>query len=431
MNLQRLIEQYISFQQSLGCDFITDAVSLRAFGRARGSRVSVASVRPKHVDAFLGKARPVTTTWFGKFARLRCFFQYAVSRGYLSTLPLPTVMPQRPPAFVPYIYSREEIRRLLREIDSFRRSICLEPVTIRTMILMFYGAGLRLREATNLARADADLSRSLLTIRNTKFGKTRLVPVGPQLSAALSQYDRTRPAGRSNDAPFFTTRSGAPVKPDTLEHNFRILCDRTGIRRTGGTGEQPRIHDFRHTFAVHRLTSWYQQGADVQRLLHHLSVYLGHGRLCHTQVYLSMTPELLREASQRFELMPGRRAAMSNTDLLSPWLRRFLLEYLVVERNLARNTQKSYRDAFQQFLPFVARSVRRRIDRLRVEDLSPARTRAFLKDVEETRGCGISTRNQRLAAIRSLARFIGLHSPEHLQWCGQIQTIALKKAARS
>ena len=121
---------------------------------------------------------------------------------------------------------------------------------------------------------------------------------------------------------------------------------------------------------------------------------------------------------------------MPNTDLLSPWVRRFLLEYLVAERNLARNTQKSYRDALQQFLPFIARAARRRIERLRVEDVSPARTRAFLQDLEKTRGCGIATRNQRLAAIRSLARFIGLHSPEHLEWCGQIQTIRSKKVAR-
>src|ERR1035441_9723708 len=105
--------------------------------------------------------------------------------------------------------------------------------------------------------------------------------------------------------------------------------------------------------------------------------------------------------------MPGRGDAMSNTDLLSPWVRRFLLEYLVVERNLARNTQKSYRDTFQQVLPFVARTAHRRIDRLRVEDLSPACTRAFLQDVEETRGCGINTRNQRLAAIRSEERRVG------------------------
>jgi site-specific recombinase XerD len=121
---------------------------------------------------------------------------------------------------------------------------------------------------------------------------------------------------------------------------------------------------------------------------------------------------------------------MTNTDLLGPWVRRFLLEYLVVERNLAPNTQKSYRDALQQFLPFLARSARRGIERLRVEDASPARTRAFLRDLEQTRGCGTATRNQRLAALHSLARFIGLHSPEHLHWYGQIQAIVSKKGAR-
>jgi len=121
---------------------------------------------------------------------------------------------------------------------------------------------------------------------------------------------------------------------------------------------------------------------------------------------------------------------MPNTDLLSPWVRRFLLEHLIAERNLARNTQKSYRDALQQFLPFIARSAHRRIERLQVGDVSPTRTRAFLQDLEKTRRCGIATRNQRLAAIRSLARFIGLHSPEHLEWSGQMRTIAVKKAAR-
>jgi site-specific recombinase XerD len=121
---------------------------------------------------------------------------------------------------------------------------------------------------------------------------------------------------------------------------------------------------------------------------------------------------------------------MPNTDLLSPWVRRFLLEHLVAERNLAPNTQKSYRDALLQFLPFVARAAHRRIERLLVVDVSPARTRSFLQDLEKTHGCGISTRNQRLAAIRSLARFIGQHGPEHLEWVGQIQSIASKKVAR-
>ncbi len=305
MNLHRLIEQYIAYQQSLGSPFVSEALILRVFGRARGSRASVASVRTEHVDAFLGKARPVTTTWHAKFRRLRSFFQYAMSRGHLTTAPLPTVIPKPPPPFVPYIYSREELRRLLQVIASDSRNTCLEPVTLRALILVLYGAGLRLREATDLTRADVDLSGSLLTIRNTKFGKTRLVPVGPQLSQALTQYDATRTKGRPAQAPFFTTRTGIRVKPDTLQHNFRILCDGAGIRRTDGA-EQPRIHDLRHTFAVHRLTSWYRQGADVQRLIHLLSVYLGHVHLRHTQVYLSMTSDLLREAGQRFERYAGK-----------------------------------------------------------------------------------------------------------------------------
>jgi site-specific recombinase XerD len=127
--------------------------------------------------------------------------------------------------------------------------------------------------------------------------------------------------------------------------------------------------------------------------------------------------------------MLERRLTMTDV-LLAPSVRRFLLEHLVAERNLARNTQKSYRDTLQQLLPIVARQARRRIDQLRVEDLSADRVRAFLRDVEERRGCGAATRNQRLAAIHSLAHFIGLHGPEHLHWCGQIRMIPFKKATR-
>ena len=306
MNLQRLIEQYISYQRSLGSSFRSDAALLRAFGRACSPRARVAGVRVRHVDAFLGKAKPVTRTWFTKLSCLRCFFRYAVSRGYATMVPLPTTMPKRPPVFVPHIYTRDELRRLLQVIESHPQGrSTLEPATIRTIILLYYGAGLRLQEATNLTRADVDLSRSVLTIRNTKFGKTRLVPVGSQLNQILVQYDRTRPKGRPADAPFFTTQAGDRVPPLRLQLKFRFLCDHAGIRRTDTRGK-PRIHDLRHTFAVHRLTSWYQQGADVQPLLHHLSVYLGHVHLQSTQVYLSMTPELLREASLRFERYAGK-----------------------------------------------------------------------------------------------------------------------------
>jgi integrase/recombinase XerD len=121
---------------------------------------------------------------------------------------------------------------------------------------------------------------------------------------------------------------------------------------------------------------------------------------------------------------------MPDAALLGPWVRRFLLEHLVGERNLARTTQQSYRDTLRLMLPFIARSAHRAIDRLGVEDLSADRIRTFLQELEEKRGCGIATRNQRLAAIHSLARFIGLRSPEHIRWCGEVRAIPVKKAPR-
>jgi site-specific recombinase XerD len=249
----------------------------------------------------------VTITWHDKFRRLQSFFHYVVSRGYLAAAPLPIVIPKRPAPFVPYIFTHDELRGLFQVIDADQRNSCLEPATMHNLILLLYGAGLRLREALNLTRSDVDLQRAVLTIRNTKFGKTRLVPLGPQLAHALARYAARAKAPQTED-PFFTTRKGAAVKADTLQHNFRILCIRAGIFRTDGAKEQPRLHDLRHTFAVHRLTSWYRQGADVQRLLQHLSVYLGHVHIRHTQVYLSMTPELLHQAAQRFDRYAGKEA---------------------------------------------------------------------------------------------------------------------------
>ena len=117
--------------------------------------------------------------------------------------------------------------------------------------------------------------------------------------------------------------------------------------------------------------------------------------------------------------------------LLGPWVRRFLLEYLVTECNLARNTQRSYRDTLCLLIPFVAQHARKEVDQISVIDVSSDVVRLFLQHLEESRKCGVATRNQRLAAIHSLARFIGLHSPEHIVWCGQLRTIPPKRAPRS
>ena len=121
---------------------------------------------------------------------------------------------------------------------------------------------------------------------------------------------------------------------------------------------------------------------------------------------------------------------MRNRDLLGPWVRRFLLEHLVADRNLSRNTQVSYRDTLTLFLPFVSKQAALAVDRLEVVHMTSGRIRAFLTYLEGERHCSIITRNQRLAAIRSLAYFIGVHAPEHLAWCTEVRAIPFKKAAK-
>ena len=122
---------------------------------------------------------------------------------------------------------------------------------------------------------------------------------------------------------------------------------------------------------------------------------------------------------------------MNDEPLLGPWVRRFLLEHLVAERNLARNTQRSYRDALTLLIPYAAAKLHQPVDRLQVVDVSADLVRLFLADLEQTRQCAITTRNQRLAAVHALARFVGEHSPEHIAWCGQIRSVPFKKASKT
>jgi site-specific recombinase XerD len=169
---------------------------------------------------------------------------------------------------------------------------------------LLYGAGLRLSEALSLSIPDVDLSNSLLIVRNTKFYKSRFVPIGPKLTGVLHDYLAMRQKKYwhfESDNHFFLNYQRKPLQRQTAERYFRFVRQAAGIRRGDGAYFQPRLHDLRSSFAVHRLTTWYQQGADVQKLLPQLSTYLGHVDVADTQVYLRMTPELLREANLRFE----------------------------------------------------------------------------------------------------------------------------------
>jgi integrase len=300
MNLQKLIQQYLHYQQSLGWRPLPHGGCIGAFGRFLGANIDVADVERRQVEAFLVGKGSITATWHTKFSALQSFYRYATSRGYVAAAPLPTVAPQRPRNFTPYIYSHDELRRLFQAVGSVRRPWCsVEPSTMRMVLLLLYGAGLRLGEVINLDSSHIDWSQRVMTIHNSKFLKTRMVPFGLLLSDALADYAaiRTPPVG----AQFFTRRTGGRINDELIQSYFSILRRRVGVHRSDVERFQPRLHDLRHTFAVHRLTSWYQQGADVQRLLPQLSTYLGHVNIQATQVYLTMTPELLDAAGKRFE----------------------------------------------------------------------------------------------------------------------------------
>lgn len=314
MKLSKVINQYVAFRQVLGAGYYSKGCILRAYSRKMGEQTDIRSIRPRAVSKFLAGDGRLTRNWLEKYYTLLCFYRYAVTRGYVTSSPLPKVVPKLPSRLVPYIYSREELRRLLDATSSCQLPIhVIEPLTLRMVILLLYGAGLRLSEALNLNLENVNLKQALLTVQLSKFFKSRLVPLGKQLAKALTTYFEWRQAVHpvtEKQSPFFVTRDGSRVRCITLQNAFKRLRDHTGIHRTNGGRYQPRLHDLRHSFAVHRLISWYKQGADVQRLLPNLSVYLGHINIACTQVYLTMTPELLDLASTRFERyarMGGRR----------------------------------------------------------------------------------------------------------------------------
>lgn len=310
MKLRDVIAQYIAWRQLNGAKFKTGTVMLNLFLEYTDGDCSCDDVTSEQVHAFLAGTRPLTRYRANKYSLLSGLYCYAIGRGYASCSPLRGNEPKKPQSAKPYIYSADELRRLFGAIGANRqRAVQFDADTFRTLLLVLYGAGLRLGEARNLKLADVDTAESVLTVHDSKFYKSRLVPVGSQLADALRRYAKlrtTRPLPEGSASSFLANRDGTPLVDTTVRYAFFALLHSAGISRNVGAGRQtPRLHSFRHTFAVHRLTSWYRQGADVQTLLPLLSTYLGHKDLSGTQVYLSMTPELLEQASLRLERYVG------------------------------------------------------------------------------------------------------------------------------
>jgi integrase len=205
-------------------------------------------------------------------------------------------------SFIPYILSHDEIRRIFSAADNLPYT-SISPQRVPVMSLLFrilYGCGLRVSEALALVMDDVDLDNGILRIRNSKFGKERLVPMSESLTKRCAEYSAVNCAVKSSTAPFFQTPQGGHYCVRAIYYAWRQILYYAGISH-GGKGHGPRIHDIRHTFAVHCLQRWVDESVDLETVLPYLSTYMGHVGISSTQEYLHLTSELFPQITRAFE----------------------------------------------------------------------------------------------------------------------------------
>ena len=306
MKIKDIIPQYISYRQSLGEKFESNAAQLQCFLRYVDREMEIGELGIETCTAFLfAPTGKVTAGWFCKHSALKGLFEWAMIRKYVTALPLPADKPKRPQGMTPYIYSNEELKRLFSTALTFQitRSRTY-PECIRMILMLTFMLGLRLRETVSLKVGDIDCENAFVHINETKFYKSRIVPFNNTVKCILTVFMDWRKQNRqpqNAETALFLDRQAIPVCIHTVRGCFKRIRSKAGILRDEDALFQPRIHDLRHTFAVKRLTGWYSEGKDVQKLLPHLSTFLGHKHLAHTSVYLTMTENLLEEANNRFE----------------------------------------------------------------------------------------------------------------------------------
>jgi integrase/recombinase XerD len=314
VTLYGAIQGYIGAKHARGIGFETAAKILRSFSKTVGD-VPLDTITPALMLNFLDGPRTSYSTWRVKFSILKHFFEYWSARGLVDQLPMP---PCIPPAialrqsFVPYIYTRNEVRLLLQAIPAWEssswqtwRTNRMDARTFRMYLLTLYATGMRTGEALTLQRNDVDVKRGTITIRGGRSGRVRKIPIGPDLCARLRRYKRGL-ARIPNESPyFFVGKDGKALRENSVMIAFRNLRGLAAIQRYDGATYQPRMHDLRATFAVHRLTSWLRQGGNLNRLIPALSAYMGQVGLGTSERYLKLAPERFR--TQLVKLSPQHR----------------------------------------------------------------------------------------------------------------------------
>jgi integrase len=299
--LSHHLEEYLRVRRLLGHE-LADAARLlpRFVDYLEATNAEFVTVEAAGAWSLTPAAPAGTTVWGRRMTAVRGFARYLAGIDPRTEIPPLGLIPIRRRWRPPYIYSDADIAALIGEA---RRSIpqTLRAATYETLIGLLAATGLRVGEAIRLDRPDIDLTEGILLVRNSKFGKSRQVPVQPSTVQALHQYGRQRDelCPRPRTESFFVSLNATRIIYECVQSTFRTLCDSADV----GTGavSRPRIHDLRHTFAVRALLGWYRDGHDVQARLPWLATYLGHREPRSTYHYLSAAPELLGHAARLLE----------------------------------------------------------------------------------------------------------------------------------
>jgi len=250
-------------------------------------------------------ARCLPMHWATRLRMVRLFARHWSATDPKTEVPPLGLLPYRYHRKPPHIYTDDEILRLIQAAKGLWTSKGLRPRTYATVIGLLAVTGMRAGEVVGLDRGDVDLDGGVLTIRRTKFGKSRLIPIHSSTRRALRRYvawrDRIYPAPSTPS--FFLSEQGRRLTWWILRWTFVQLSHQCGLRASSDR-HGPRLHDFRHTFAVKTILAWYRAGADVERHIPELSTYLGHVHVSDTYWYLSGVPEILTLAAARLDIAP-------------------------------------------------------------------------------------------------------------------------------
>lgn len=313
--LASLCEQFILEKRALGYQYNTESWYLSQFSKFTESFDCPDEALPQEiVQAWIvQKTMESDKIRYTRYSVVSQFARYMERMGYSAYIPGRDEIGKLHKTFMPYIFSHKEIRSFFAAADAMTLlPHSVSPRKHRIMPVLFqllYCCGLRVSEATKLLGEDVDLEHGILTIRNSKFGKTRYVPMSTETTAACANYAKTRLIGPSGGDWFFASPDGGHYSTKSIYDIFRELLWKAGIPY-GGRREGPRLHDFRHTFCVHCLQRWTTRGDDLTTLLPRLMAYLGHNDFSATEQYLRMTAEVYPEVSQLMEerygyIIPG------------------------------------------------------------------------------------------------------------------------------